>query len=66
MPKEKYPIYKLSDVIRIAQAALEEHGDLPVYYISDYDWVMPLRSNGPKKQAGWDNEPKGKYFGLGN
>ena len=33
-------------------------GEDPVYYISDYDWVLPIRMiQVVKRPAGWENEP---------
>ena len=46
---------------------LQHGGDIPVYYISDYDWVLPIGDAFLQEEAGnWDNEPDGWYVGLGN
>jgi hypothetical protein len=59
--------YRVSDMLKILNKVLEEHGDIPVVYASDYDWVMPLGSHDvPSEPYNWDHEPKEKYLYFGN
>ena len=66
MPVSKDGRYKISDMLEILTKVKEEKGDLPVYYASDYDWVMALSSfdvrEGP---AHWDGEPDEPYIYFG-
>jgi len=58
-------VMTISELQEKLEALKQEHGDLPVYYVSDYDWVMPLRFCRKEEDRGWDNEPgKEPYIGL--
>jgi len=61
------PKYKISDMLKILKEVQEQHGNLPVYYASDYDWIMPLGSfKVPKEKTHWENEPDYKFLYFGN
>ena len=56
---------KATTLIRQLQKIVEERGDVPVYFQSDYDWALPIGGaifcKDPEKK-GWDYEgvPKNK------
>jgi hypothetical protein len=55
---------KASDVIKALQEKIEQEGDLDVYYVSHYDWVMAIGEISTCQDEGWESEPSGPYIGI--
>lgn len=60
---------RISTIIKELKKALDKHGNLFVYYSSDYDWVLPIYSvevvDEKKDPTNWENAPKEKVLYLG-
>jgi len=51
---------RISQIIKQLEKIRVEHGDLFVYYASDYDWCLPIYYVSIEEDSNWDNAPKGK------
>lgn len=62
--------YFASEMIKILEQTIANRGDLPVYFVSEYDWGAALRSYETvpdQNEGGWDGTPQDKpylYFGV--
>lgn len=65
--------YFASEMIRILQDQIEQHGDMPVYFVSNQDWGIGLQSYefidpvADPDAGGWDYTPEDHaylYFGV--
>ena len=55
---------RISSIIKQLEKAKNEHGDLFVYYASDYDWCIQVYFATVEDYTGMDGAAKGKalYF----
>lgn len=55
---------RISNIIAQLQREMAKHGDLFVYYASDYDWATPVRFATAETDPGWEDAPKEKALYL--
>ena len=56
--------FSASELVKRLQEIILKKGDLLVYYASNYDWIISISFASVKEDAGYDDEPEGKYIAL--
>ena len=47
----------ISELIKKLDELKKEHGDLEVFYASDYDWCLPIKFADVRTDPGWEDAP---------
>ena len=58
-------LMKISQLIKKLQKIQDKHGDLIVYYQSDYDWGLQIRAVSVAEETGHEGVPEhGKWCAI--
>ena len=55
---------RISNLIKQLEKSKEKEGDLFVYFVSSYDWAMPITCMTAEENPGWDGAPKERALYL--